>query len=419
MSIGIVGLGYVGLPLAMEFAEAGLDVIGVDIDAQKVAGLREGRSHIEDVSSERLRAALGHCRFSTRFVELHDAEAVLICVPTPLTSNREPDLGPLLGATRALSGVMREGQLIVLESTTFPGTTRDYMVPLLEESGLRAGVDFSLAFSPERVDPGRTDYNIRTTPKIVGGLTDRCTQRASEIYGRVCDRIVPVSSPEVGELAKLLENIFRSVNIALVNELSILADRMDVDIWEVVDAASTKPFGFMRFEPGPGMGGHCLPVDPFYLTWRAREYDFATEFIELAGKVNMNMPYYCLEKVERALNDAGKAVRGAEVLVLGVSYKPGVGDMRESPALKIIELLQKRGANVRYHDPYVPALPAHGLVHTELAEGLEGADVAVIVTAHPGVDHHAIARAVPQTVDFRGVTRNVAGAPAAQLEPSA
>jgi UDP-N-acetyl-D-glucosamine dehydrogenase len=416
MSIGIVGLGYVGLPLAMEFAEAGLDVIGVDVDAQKVAGLREGRSHIEDVPDERLQVVLERCRFSTRAVELHDAEAVLICVPTPLNGNREPELGPLIGAARALSGVMREGQLIVLESTTFPGTTREYMVPLLEESGLRAGVDFALAFSPERVDPGRTDYTIRTTPKIVGGLTERCTDRAAEVYGRICESIVPVSSPEVGELAKLLENIFRSVNIALVNELSILADRMDVDIWEVVDAASTKPFGFMRFEPGPGMGGHCLPVDPFYLTWRAREFDFATEFIELAGKVNMNMPYYCVEKVERALNDASKAVRGAKVLVLGVSYKRGVGDMRESPALKIIDLLQARGADLRYHDPYVPELPVQGLRHVELGPALQDADVAVIVTAHPGIDHEAVARAVPQTVDFRGVTRNVT---TGALEPSA
>jgi UDP-N-acetyl-D-glucosamine dehydrogenase len=407
MSIGIVGLGYVGLPLAMEFAEAGMDVIGVDLDATKVAGLREGRSHIEDVPDARLGAVLERCSFTTRIVDVHEAEVVLICVPTPLNGNREPDLGPLLGATRALSGAMRQGQLIVLESTTFPGTTRDYMVPLLEESGLRAGTDFSLAFSPERVDPGRTDYTIRTTPKIVGGLTPACTERAAEVYGRICDRVVPVSSPEVGEMAKLLENIFRSVNIALVNELSILADRMDLDIWEVVDAASTKPFGFMRFEPGPGMGGHCLPVDPFYLTWRAREFDFATEFIELAGKVNMNMPYYCLEKIESALNDAGKSVRGAKVLVLGVSYKPGVGDMRESPALKIIDLLQKRGADVRYHDPYVPELPHQGLTHVEVADGLDGADVAVIVTAHPGVDHEAIARTAPQTVDFRGVTRHV------------
>jgi UDP-N-acetyl-D-glucosamine dehydrogenase len=407
MSIGIVGLGYVGLPLAMEFAEAGMDIIGVDLDATKVAGLREGRSHIEDVSDERLAGVLERCKFGTRFVELHEAEVVLICVPTPLNGNREPDLGPLLGATRDLSGVMREGQLVVLESTTFPGTTRDYMVPLLEESGLRAGKDFNLAFSPERVDPGRTDYTIATTPKIVGGLTQACTDRASEVYGRICKTIVPVTSPEVGEMAKLLENIFRSVNIALVNELSLLADRMDVDIWEVIDAAATKPFGFMRFEPGPGMGGHCLPVDPFYLTWRAREFDFATEFIELAGKVNTNMPYHCLEKVEQALNETSKAVNGAKVLVLGVSYKKGVGDIRESPALKLIELLQKRGADVHYHDPYVPELPGLGVAHEELADGLDGADVAVIVTAHPGVDHHEVARVAPRTVDFRGVTRGV------------
>jgi UDP-N-acetyl-D-glucosamine dehydrogenase len=412
MSIGIVGLGYVGLPLAMEFAEAGVDVIGVDVDQQKVAGLRAGRSHIEDVPDARLQGVLDRCRFTTRAVDLHDAEAVLICVPTPLNGNREPELGPLLSATRALSGVMREGQVIVLESTTFPGTTRDYMVPILEESGLRAGTDFALAFSPERVDPGRTDYTIATTPKIVGGLTEECTRRAAEVYGRICETVVPVTSPEVAELAKLLENIFRSVNIALVNELSLLADRMDVDIWEVVDAASTKPFGFMRFEPGPGMGGHCLPVDPFYLTWRAREFDFATEFIELAGKVNMNMPYHCVERVERELNDAGRAVRGANVAVLGVSYKKGVGDMRESPALKIIGLLQQRGANVRYHDRFVPELPSHGLQHAELDAALDGADVAVIVTAHPDVDHTAVAQAVP-TVDFRGVTRDAARAAAA------
>jgi UDP-N-acetyl-D-glucosamine dehydrogenase len=415
MSVGIVGLGYVGLPLAMEFAEAGIDIVGVDVDAQKVAGLRDGRSHIEDVGDERLAAAPARCTFTTRFVDLHEAEAILVCVPTPLTPNREPELGPLLGAARALGGVIRAGQTIVLESTTFPGTTREYLVPLLEESGLRAGEDFALAFSPERVDPGRTDYTIRTTPKIVGGLTPRCTERAAEVYGRVCERVVPVGSPEAAELAKLLENIFRSVNIALVNELAMLADRMGIDIWEVVDAASTKPFGFMRFEPGPGMGGHCLPIDPFYLTWKAREYDLATEFIELAGKVNAQMPYFCIEKVEQALNDAGKPVRGSRVLVLGVSYKPGVGDIRESPALKIVQLLQARGAEVVYHDPHVPELPQLGLRHQELEDGLREADVAVIVTAHPGVDHDAVARGAPATVDFRGVTRHLRDAPVLQL----
>jgi UDP-N-acetyl-D-glucosamine dehydrogenase len=402
MSIGIVGLGYVGLPLAVTFAEAGCDVIGIDVDPTKVAGLRQGRSHIEDIPDERLAAVVERCTFSTRFVELHEAEAILICVPTPLTRNREPELGPLLGATQALAGVIRAGQLIVLESTTFPGTTREHLVPLLEESGLRAGEDFALAFSPERVDPGRTDYTIRNTPKIVGGLTPACTERAAAVYERVCETIVRVSTPEVAELSKLLENIFRSVNIALVNELAMLADRMGIDIWEVVDAAATKPFGFMRFDPGPGMGGHCLPVDPFYLTWKAREYDIATEFIELAGKVNKQMPYFCLEKIERALNDAGKPVKGSKVLILGVAYKGGVGDMRESPALKIIDLVRGRGGDVSYHDPHVDELPQFGL-HS--VDPTSECDLAVIVTAHPNVDHGAVVQSAPQVLDLRGVTR--------------
>jgi UDP-N-acetyl-D-glucosamine dehydrogenase len=400
-------MGYVGLPLAIGFAEAGFDVIGIDVDMAKIGDLREGRSHIEDIPSERLGAVLERCTFTNRFVELHEAEAILVCVPTPLTRNREPDLGPLLSAARALAGVIATGQLIVLESTTFPGTTRDHLVPLLEESGLRAGADFNLAFSPERVDPGRTDFTLRNTPKVVGGLTPACTQRAVELYGRVCDTIVPVSTPEVAELSKLLENIFRSVNIALVNEMAMLADRMKIDIWEVIDAAATKPFGFTRFDPGPGMGGHCLPVDPFYLTWKAREYDMSTEFIELAGKVNQAMPYFCLEKIERALNDAGKAVKGAKILVLGVAYKAGTSDMRESPALKIIDLLVDRGASVSYHDPFVAALGRHGLGSVGLEDGLDGADLAVIVTAHPGVDHDTVARRAPGTVDLRGVTRSL------------
>jgi UDP-N-acetyl-D-glucosamine dehydrogenase len=410
MSVAIVGMGYVGLPLAMEFAEAGIDVIGIDIDGPRIATLREAKSHIEDVPDERLQAVIDRCSFTTRMVDAHDADAVLICVPTPLNANREPELGALLSVSRALGQVMRAGQTIVLESTTFPGTTRDYVQPLLEESGLRAGVDFALAFSPERVDPGRTDYTIKTTPKIVGGLTPACTDAAAAVYAQVCDAVVPVGTPEVAELAKLLENVFRSVNIALVNELSMLADRMGIDIWEVIDAASTKPYGFMRFEPGPGMGGHCLPVDPFYLTWRAREFDFATEFIELAGKVNQDMPRFCVQKIETALNDASKPVRGSRILVLGVAYKPGVGDIRESPALKIIDLLHERGAEVVYHDAFVPELPACGLTNVGLDEGLEGADLAVIVTAHPGVDHDDVLRRAPETVDFRGVTRHARAA---------
>jgi UDP-N-acetyl-D-glucosamine dehydrogenase len=404
MRIGIVGLGYVGLPLAVAFAEAGCDVVGIDVDQGKITTLREGRSHIEDIADERLAGVLDRCSFSTRYVELHEADAILICVPTPLTRNREPDLGPLLGATQALAGVIRSGQVVVLESTTFPGTTRQHLVPLLEESGLRAGEDFALAFSPERVDPGRTDFTIRTTPKIVGGLTPACTERAVAVYEPVCDEIVRVSTPEAAELAKLLENIFRSVNIALVNELAMLADRMGIDIWEVVDAAATKPFGFMRFDPGPGMGGHCLPVDPFYLTWKAREYDIATEFIELAGKVNKQMPYFCLEKIERALNDAGKPVKGSKVLILGVAYKGGVGDMRESPALKIIDLVRGRGGDVAYHDPHVPELPQFEL-HS--VEPTSECDLAVIVTAHPSVDHGAVVQAAPQVLDLRGVTRSL------------
>jgi UDP-N-acetyl-D-glucosamine dehydrogenase len=411
MSIGIVGMGYVGLPLAIGFAEAGFDVIGIDVDLAKIGALREGRSHIEDIPSERLGAVLERCTFTNRFVELHESEAILVCVPTPLTRNREPDLGPLLGASRALAGVIRGGQLVVLESTTFPGTTRDHLVPLLEESGLRAGEDFNLAFSPERVDPGRTDFTLRNTPKVVGGLTSACTQRAVELYSRVCDTLVPVSTPEVAELSKLLENIFRSVNIALVNEMAMLADRMKIDIWEVIDAAATKPFGFTRFDPGPGMGGHCLPVDPFYLTWKAREYDMSTEFIELAGKVNQAMPYFCLEKIERALNDQGKPIRGSKVLVVGVAYKGGTSDMRESPALKIIELVRGRGGDVRYHDPFVPKLPQFGLSSVEPGD----CDLAVIVTAHPGVDHKGIVQAAPIALDLRGVTRQLRDASVEQL----
>ncbi|UGS38785.1 nucleotide sugar dehydrogenase [Capillimicrobium parvum] len=407
MSIGIVGLGYVGLPLAVAFAETGHDVVGLDLDQRKVAAIRNGDSYIEDIPSDRLRGVDGLIRATTRYADLAGTEAIVIAVPTPLTRNREPDLGPLLDSSRAVASVLQAGQLVVLESTTYPGTTREQLVPLLEESGLGAGRDFNVAFSPERVDPGRTDYTLRTTPKVVGGLTEACGDRAVELYGRVCDTVVRVSSPEVAELTKLLENIFRSVNIALVNELAMLTDRMGIDIWEVVDAAATKPYGFMRFEPGPGMGGHCLPVDPFYLSWRAREFDMTTEFIELAGRVNQQMPYHCVARVERALNDQAKAVRGAKIALLGVSYKAGVGDVRESPALKIIALLQALGADVHYHDEFVPELRDEGLRDEPLDEALDGADLVVIVTAHPGIDHARVAAGVPSVLDLRGVTRGV------------
>ena len=404
-TVGVVGLGYGGLPLAVAFAREGCEVIAVDVDARKIQAIAAGESYIEDVSSEELQELSERIHASTRYARLERADAVLICVPTPLTRNREPDLGPLIDATHGLADVLQAGQLVVLESTTYPGTTRERMQPILEESGLAAGRDFHLAFSPERVDPGRTDFTLRNTPKVVGGLTEACAERARALYELVCDEIVMVSSPEAAELTKLLENIFRSVNIALVNELAMLTDRMGIDIWEVVEAAATKPYGFMRFEPGPGMGGHCLPVDPFYLSWRAREFDMATEFIELAGKVNQQMPYHCVMKVERALNDVGLAVKGARIAILGVSYKPGVGDVRESPALKIITLLRALGAELRYHDPHVPALPDYDLQSVSLADAVREADLALIVTAHPGVDHELAGESARVVLDLRGVTR--------------
>jgi UDP-N-acetyl-D-glucosamine dehydrogenase len=405
-SVGIIGLGYVGLPLAVAFAQEGCDVVAVDVDARKIEAIEAGESYIEDVPSALLQEVAGRVHATTRYARLAKTDAVLVCVPTPLTANREPDLGPLIDSTRALSEVLQADQLVVLESTTYPGTTRERVAPLLEESGLTAGRDFHLAFSPERVDPGRTDFTLRNTPKVVGGLTEACAARAEEIYGLVCDNLVRVSSAEAAELTKLLENIFRSVNIALVNELAMLTDRMGIDIWEVVDAAATKPYGFMRFEPGPGMGGHCLPVDPFYLSWRAREFDMATEFIELSGKVNQQMPYHCVAKAQRVLNEAGKSVKGARVAVLGVSYKPGVGDIRESPALKIISLLKGLGADVRYHDPHVPALDEHDLRSLPLDQALADADLALIVTAHPGVDHALAAERAGVVLDLRGITRS-------------
>ena len=404
--MGIIGLGYVGLPLAVAFAEAGEDVVAVDIDERKIAAIEAGESYIEDIASPRLRAALGRIEPWSHYAPLARTDAVPICVPTPLTANREPDLGPLIAAGHALGQVLQRGQLVVLESTTYPGTTREQLAPLLEHRGLRVGEGFNLAFSPERVDPGRTDYTLRNTPKVIGGMTPECVERAAALYGRVCDQIVRVSTPEAAEMSKLLENIFRSVNIALVNELAILSERMGIDIWEVVDAAATKPYGFMRFEPGPGMGGHCLPVDPFYLTWRAREFHMSTEFIELAGKINQQMPYHCVERIERALNDAEKPVKGSRIAILGVSYKGGVGDIRESPALRIMHVLGERGAILSYHDRFVPTLPQLGLASVPLQE-IDGADVVVLVTAHPGVDHTALAAAAQLFIDLRGVTRGL------------
>jgi UDP-N-acetyl-D-glucosamine dehydrogenase len=404
MSVGIVGLGYVGLPLAVSFAEAGEQVVGIEVNARRVAQLRCGESYIEDVASEQLQAVSDRFEPTTRIAALAKVDAIIVCVPTPLTPNREPDLTPLVDACHSIATVLQAGQLVVLESTTYPGTTRERALPILEESGLRAGVDFHLAFSPERVDPGRKDWTLKTTPKIVAGLTDTCGNAAEALYALVCDQLVRTSELESAEMAKLLENIFRSVNIALINEMGELADRMGIDIWEVIDAASTKPYGFMRFEPGPGMGGHCLPVDPFYLSWKAREYDFSTEFIELAGKVNQHAPYLAVEKVELKLNDLGMPVKGTRIGILGVSYKGGVGDIRESPALKIINRLGELGAEIAYHDEFVPELPQFDLTSGTLDEVAEFADLLVIVTAHPGIDHVGLTEH-HQVVDLRGVTR--------------
>jgi UDP-N-acetyl-D-glucosamine dehydrogenase len=404
--VAIVGAGYVGVPLAQVFAEAGLRVVLVDVDPGRVATLNRGESYIEDVSSDELAPLVeaGSIAASTDYGELQDADAILVALPTPLSANREPDLSIVLGATREIARRLRPGHLVVLESTTYPGTTRDEVLPILAAGGLQVGTDFHLAFSPERVDPGRTDWTTKTTPKIVGGVTDACTAAACSLYERALDTVITVSSPEAAELTKLLENIFRSVNIALVNELAQLCDRMGVDVWEVVDAAATKPFGFMSFKPGPGLGGHCLPVDPFYLSWKAREYDFYTEFIELAGKINENMPYFCLDKITRALNSQEKSVKGSMVHLVGVSYKADVGDLRESPALKLVELLREEGANVSYHDPHVPELPEHGLVSASLDGHVESADCVAIVTAHTGIDYAGLAERARLVVDFRNAT---------------
>jgi UDP-N-acetyl-D-glucosamine dehydrogenase len=404
--VAIVGAGYVGVPLAQVFAEAGRSVLLVDRDADRVEQLNRGESYIEDVPSETLKRLVKAraLRATSDYDELRDADAILIALPTPLSKQREPDLSIVNSAAEEIAKRLRAGHLVVLESTTYPGTTREEVLPRLEASGLEVGKDFHLAFSPERVDPGRTDWTTKNVPKVVGGITDACTERAAELYGSAVDTVHRVTSPESAELTKLLENIFRSVNIALVNEMAQLCERMKIDFWEVVDAAATKPFGFMSFKPGPGLGGHCIPIDPFYLTWKAREFDFYTEFIELAGKVNENMPWHCRSLVSQALNHGKQlSLKGSEVLVLGIAYKPNIGDMRESPALKLIELLEAGGANVSYHDPHVPELPEYGLNSVPLEPAKF--DAIAIVTDHGGIDYEGLIDSGPVIVDFRNATR--------------
>ena len=412
MKIAVIGLGYVGLPLAMVFAEAGIEVVGIEAVVSRCDEINAGRSYIQDVSSDALKLMVdeGLLRATTDYAATEDCDADIICLPTPLNANREPDLTLVKDATAKLAGHLRRGQLVTLESTTYPGTTRDELAPILEAgSGMTAGVDFHLAFSPERVDPGRTDYTTKSTPKVVGGLTPACSARAMEVYGPALDHVVPVSTPEVAEMTKLLENIFRSVNIALMNELAMLCDRMKIDVWEVIDAAATKPFGFMKFQPGPGLGGHCIPIDPFYLSWKAREFDFWTEFIELAGKVNENMPYFCVEKLHRALNTRGKSLNGAKVLVLGVAYKADIDDLRESPSLKVIRLLRAHGAQVAYHDTYCPELPEFGLSSVPIDDhrSLAAYDCVAIVTAHSNIDYRSVVHDSDLVVDFRNATAGI------------
>jgi UDP-N-acetyl-D-glucosamine dehydrogenase len=409
--IGIIGLGYVGLPLAVAFAEAGLDVIGVDTDSKKLAELRSGNSYIEDISSERLRTFIDSGKVSVTEMSkaLSQVDSTVICLPTPLDENRSPDLSAIIAGAEAAAPHLRSGALVVLESTTYPGTTREILQPILERRMGQVGKDFFLAFSPERVDPGNQNYTIHNVPRVVGGITAECTRRAEKLYSWIAP-VHTVATPESAELSKLLENIFRGVNIALVNELAILCDRMGVDVWEVIDAASTKPFGFMPFFPGPGLGGHCIPIDPFYLSWRAKAYDFTTEFIELAGRVNVNMPYYVANRVVRALNDEQKAIKGSRLLILGMSYKPDVKDLRESPSIKLMELLTRAGAEVRYHDPHVPTLPEWGLASVELTEEeLQKADCAIISTNHSALDLGLVVEAAPKILDLRNAVRQRIG----------
>jgi UDP-N-acetyl-D-glucosamine dehydrogenase len=401
--VAIVGAGYVGMPLARVFAQAGKRVVLVDVSRNVVDGINRGESHIGDVPSEALKSLVdaGRVSATTDYDALKDADAILIALPTPLSSHREPDLSIVESAAAEIAPRLRKGQVVVLESTTYPGTTRESLQPILERSGMKAGEDFHLAFSPERVDPGRTDWTTKNTPKLVGGLTPACTERAVELYRSAVDTVVPLSSPEAAEMTKLLENIFRAVNIALVNELAQLCERMEVDVWEVVEAAETKPFGFMSFKPGPGLGGHCIPIDPFYLTWKAREYDFYTEFIDLAGKVNANMPFFCRSLISQALNHgAEKSLKGSRILILGVSYKADIDDVRESPAEKIIELLRKAGAEVSYHDPHVERFD--GLRSADYAP--EGYDCVVIVTAHTSIDYEDLVERAQVVVDLRNAT---------------
>lgn len=409
--LGVVGVGYVGLPLAVVFAEAGFDVIGVDPDNEKVAAINRGESYILDVDSSRVKALVdaGKLSASTDYAVLADVDAVSICVPTPLRKTGDPDLSFIASASKSLAPYLHKGMVVVLESSTYPGTTREMILPVMEEvSGLTVCEDFFLAFSPERVDPGRSDWTTINTPKVIGGITPDCGEIAALWYGQALDTIVPVSTCEVAEMAKLLENTFRMINIGLVNELAIMCDRLKIDVWEVIDAAATKPFGFMKFTPGPGLGGHCIPIDPLYLSWKLRSLNYTARFIELASEINTNMPRYTLSKISDALNQQKKPLNGSRVLILGIAYKPDVDDIRESPALDVIHLLHEKGSHVVYHDPYIPQL-RHDNLHMDSASDLMAevkiADCVAIITNHSTYDYPAILAQAQAVVD----TRNALG----------
>ena len=414
--IGIVGLGYVGLPLVLRFGEEHFSVIGFDVDPVKVRKLNAGESYIRHIPAERLQSLLKENRFeaTSDFRRLSEPDCIIICVPTPLTAKKDPDLQYIENTADAITKTLRKGQLISLESTTYPGTTEEILLERFRTTGLEVGKDYYLVFSPEREDPGNPKFSTRTIPKVVGGITPDCLEVGRTLYGKVIDRVVPVSSTRAAELVKLLENIYRCVNIALVNELKVLTDRMNIDIWEVIDAASTKPFGFTSFYPGPGLGGHCIPIDPFYLSWKAKEYDFATRFILLAGEVNTSIPYYVVERIGKALNDQSKSIRGSKILVLGVAYKKDVDDVRESPALEIMEILQHSGAVLSYSDPYIPRLHKmraydfSNMSSLELTEDLlKSQDLVLITTDHTNIDYQRVVNHAPLVVDTRNATRAV------------
>jgi UDP-N-acetyl-D-glucosamine dehydrogenase len=412
--LGIVGLGYVGLPLAAEAGRAGYRVLGFDIAAGVVDGVNAGHSHVQDVPTATVRELVESGRLSatTDMARLAECDAISICVPTPLSKTRDPDVSYVVAATESVAAALRPAQLVVLESTTYPGTTRELMLPMLAETGLEVGADFFLCFSPERVDPGNQVWQTRNTPKVLGGITAACREIGAALYGRVLDEVVPVSSPEAAELTKLLENTFRAINIALVNELAQAADRLGVDIWEVIEAAATKPFGFMKFTPGPGIGGHCIPLDPHYLAWKMRTLNYKTRLVELAGEINAEMPYFVANKVQDALNQRRKAVNGSRILLLGMAYKRDIDDVRESPSFDVLRILEDKGAEVEFHDAFVPEVNEGGRVRRSVAltaEELARADCVVIATDHSGVDYRFVAENSALVVDARNATRGLEG----------